>query len=239
MIRQLLLKSEEIMKRSQINAIIENNIAFLKGYQFCLPPFAFWTPEEWKTKGHEYDEIRDNQLGWDITDFGSGDYEKKGLFLFTVRNGNQNMPEKYKKPYAEKVMVVEPGQVTPFHYHWYKMEDIINRGGGVLAIQLYNADKETDLLDQINPVIVHSDGRVYEVPAGSVVRLSPGESITLYQGQYHSFWAENEKTMVMEVSQCNDDSKDNRFLEETGRFPEVDEDEPARYLLCTEYPEVV
>ena len=115
------------------------------------------------------------------------------------------------------------------------MEDIINRGVGTLVIQLYNADKETDLLDKTSPVTVHSDGRVYEVPAGTKLYLSPGESITLHQGQYHSFWAEGGKTMVGEVSQCNDDSSDNRFLEEVGRFPEVEEDVPADFLLCTEY----
>lgn len=226
------------MKRSTINEIIRENIEFLKKQGFHLPPFAFFTPEEWAEKGREYDEIRENCLGWDITDFGSGDFRKIGLFLFTLRNGNQQLPEKYKKVYAEKVMVVEEGQITPYHYHWYKMEDIINRGGGTLVIQMYNSHPETDLLDQESPVTIHSDGRVYTIPAGGKVRLRPGESITVHQGQYHSFWAEGGKTMVVEVSQCNDDSKDNRFLEEAGRFPQVEEDVPAEYLLCTEYPAV-
>ena len=225
------------MKRSEINEIIRKNESFLKEQNFYLPPFAFWSEEEWKKKGHEYDEIRENVLGWDITDFGSGDFYRTGLFLFTVRNGNQNHPEKYKKPYAEKVMVVEEKQVTPYHYHWHKMEDIINRGGGELVIQMYNKDLETDLLDKKNSVTIHSDGRIYEVPAGTQIRLKPGESISIQRGQYHSFWAEGGKTMVVEVSQCNDDSMDNRFLEDTGRFPEVEEDEAKTYLLCTEYPE--
>ncbi len=225
------------MKRSTINSIIRDNIEFLKTQGFALPPFAFFTPRDWQVKGHEYDEIRDNCLGWDITDFGSGDYSKVGLFLFTLRNGNQLYPDKYKKVYAEKVMVVEENQVTPYHYHWYKMEDIINRGGGILVIELYNRHPETDLLDKNTPVTVHSDGRVYTVPAGSQIRLSPGESITMHRGQYHKFWAECGRTMVVEVSQCNDDSKDNRFLEEVGRFPDIDEDEAAQFLLCTEYPE--
>ena len=225
------------MKRSEINSIIRNSIEFLKSQNFALPPFAFWSPEEWALKGHEYDEIRDNALGWDITDYGFGDFSKVGLFLFTIRNGNQKRPEEYKKPYAEKIMIVDDGQVTPYHYHWYKMEDIINRGGGTLVIKLYNSDKETDLLDKVNPVTVHSDGRTYEVPAGTEVRLAPGESVTLHQGQYHSFWAEGGKTLVGEVSQCNDDNADNRFLDNVGRFPEIEEDEPKEYLLCNEYPE--
>ena len=224
------------VKRSEINRILRENIDFLRGQKFALPPFAFWTPEEWKSKGHECDEIRENRLGWDVTDFGSGDFEKVGLFLFTLRNGNRNMPEKYPKTYAEKVMAVSPGQVTPFHFHWFKTEDIINRGGGVLAVRLFNADENTGLLDEKTPVKVRSDGRIYDLPAGGIVRLAPGESITLCPGQYHAFWAENEKTLVGEVSQCNDDSKDNRFLEERGRFPAIEEDEAPLCLLCTEYP---
>lgn len=115
------------MKRSEINELIDNAIVFFKNQNFVLPPFAYWSPEEWKNKNSEYDEIRDNQLGWDITDFGSGDYNKRGLFLFTIRNGNQNN-KKYIKPYAEKIMIVGENQETPYHFHWNKMEDIINRG---------------------------------------------------------------------------------------------------------------
>ena len=38
--------------------------SFMKELKISLPPFCNFTPEEWKTKGHEYDEIRDNMLGW-------------------------------------------------------------------------------------------------------------------------------------------------------------------------------
>ena len=76
------------MKRSELNAIMRDAVAFIDEMNFKLPPFAFWTPEDWKDKGKEYDEIRDNMLGWDITDFGYGDYKKIGLLMFTLRNGN-------------------------------------------------------------------------------------------------------------------------------------------------------
>ena len=75
------------MKLSEINGILKENIEFIKSENFSLPPFAWFTPDEWKGKGHEYDEIRDHMLGWDITDYGKGDFEKIGLFLFTIRNG--------------------------------------------------------------------------------------------------------------------------------------------------------
>lgn len=223
------------MKRSEINELIDNAIVFFKNQNFVLPPFAYWSPEEWKNKNSEYDEIRDNQLGWDITDFGSGDYNKRGLFLFTIRNGNQNN-KKYIKPYAEKIMIVGENQETPYHFHWNKMEDIINRGGGNLMIKLYNSTKD-EKLDKSTPVTVHSDGRIYEVPAGTTLRLTTGQSVTLHVGQYHQFWGEegHGPVMVGEVSQCNDDATDNRFLEEVGRFPDIEEDVAIKHLLCSDY----
>ncbi|MBV7389752.1 MULTISPECIES: D-lyxose/D-mannose family sugar isomerase [Enterococcus] len=222
------------MKRSEINQIIEEGIQFFDEQNYKLPPFAFWTMEDWQQKGPEYDEIKDNQMGWDITDVGSGDYEKEGLFLFTVRNGNLE-DERYDKDYAEKIMIVKENQVTPHHFHWNKMEDIINRGGGNLMIQLYNATADEALAD--TPVTVYSDGRTYQVPAGTTVRLTPGESITLKPYQYHSFWGEDGQGQVLvgEVSKTNDDATDNRFLKTVGRFPEIEENEPVKYLLVGDY----
>ena len=224
------------MKRSEINAAISNALKLFKEYKISLPPFAEWSTEEWQNKGEEVNEIRDNMLGWDITDFGQGDFTKTGLLLVTLRNGNQKNPEKYPKPYAEKLMVVEENQVTPMHFHWYKSEDIINRGGGNLMIKLYRAD-ENDELSSENVEIV-MDGEKKSFPAGSVVRLTPGESITFTRGIYHRFWGEEGKGTVIvgEVSMCNDDENDNRFYDKVGRFPKIEEDEaPLRYL-CNEYP---
>jgi D-lyxose ketol-isomerase len=70
------------MKRSELNKILQNAVKFLDRMNFKLPPYAYWSPEVWESKGSEYDEIRDNMLGWDITDFGSGNFRKKGLLLF-------------------------------------------------------------------------------------------------------------------------------------------------------------
>ena len=225
------------MKRSEINAIMRDAVKFMEEKCIILPPFAYWSVEDWETKNHEYDEIRDNMLGWDITDFGYGDYNKIGLLMFTVRNGNFSN-KKYEKPYAEKLLIVEENQITPFHFHWSKMEDIINKGGGNLLVQVYNSTKDEEL-DTVTPVKVMSDGRTYEVPAGSIVKITPGESITLYPGMYHKFWGEEGtgKILLGEVSKVNDDRIDNRFLEKTGRFPEIEEDEKPLYLLGNEYPD--
>ena len=222
------------MKRSELNAIMRDAVAFIKDMKFLLPPFAYWSPEEWATKGHDYDEIRDNMLGWDITDVGSGDYKKVGLLMFTLRNGNFNDKEKYVKPYAEKLLIVEEGQITPYHFHWSKMEDIINRGGGDLLVQVYNSDEKEDFAMTDVPLAI--DGHRYAVKAGSVVRIRPGESISIQSGMYHKFWAEGGRTLLGEVSKVNDDRVDNRFHDPVGRFPAIEEDEPALYLLGNEYP---
>lgn len=221
------------MKRSELNAIMKDAVKFIDEMKFKLPPFAFFSPEEWAQKGHDYDEIRDNMLGWDITDFGSGDFEKIGLLMFTVRNGNFN-DSKYIKPYAEKLLIVEEGQVTPYHFHWSKMEDIINRGGGDLVVKVYNSTEDEQFAD--TDVDIYMDGRHFTVPAGSEVVIKPGESISIQTGMYHSFWAVGGKTLLGEVSKVNDDRVDNRFYEPTGRFPEIEEDEVPVYLLGNEYP---
>ena len=223
------------MKRSEINKIMREALELFKEYKISLPPFLLWSSEEWKRKGEEVQEIRDNMLGWDITDFGQGDFEKTGLFLITLRNGNQKAAEKYPKPYAEKLMVVRENQITPMHFHWSKMEDIINRGGGNLMIKLYNSTKEEELAD--TDIEVSIDGVRHVFPAGHVVRLTPGQSITLTQGIYHRFWGEEGKgtVLVAEVSMTNDDAADNRFYDEVGRFPQIEEDEEPLYLLCNEY----
>lgn len=226
------------MKRSEINRLMKEAEEFLTDLKFMLPPFAFWSPEDWAEKGHEYDEIRDNMLGWDITDFGFGSFRETGLLLFTIRNGNLEDTEKYVKPYAEKILIADEEQVTPFHFHWSKMEDIINRGGGNLMVQVYNSTTDERFAD--TPVTLHVDGREFRVKAGEIIRLAPGESISIQRGLYHKFWGEKGtgKVLLGEVSKVNDDRVDNRFYEPTGRFPAIEEDAPALHLLCNEYPSI-
>ncbi len=224
------------MKRSEINAIIERSEDFIASFHVALPPFASWTPEEWAEKGHECDEIRDNMLGWDVTDWGYGKMDEIGLVLFTLRNGNQRC-DKYRKTYAEKLLISQEGQVCPLHFHWKKMEDIINRGGGTLVMQLYCSD-ENEMLDEQSEVEIVSDGVRMRLGPGALLELRPGQSVTLPQRMYHAFWAKkgDGPVLIGEVSECNDDETDNRFWEPTGRFPKIEEDVPPVRLLCNEYP---
>lgn len=220
------------MKRSEINQILVNAKTFLAEKQFILPPWAYWSVEDWRLNYKNTSEIINNMLGWDITDFGSGDFYKRGLFLFTIRNGKFKVDH---KPYAEKIMIVEEEQETPMHFHWTKMEDIINRGGGNLVIELYNASKISKLDN--TEVLVKTDGVLHVVPAGGQLVLTPGESVCLEQGMYHRFFGETGKGKVLvgEVSMVNDDINDNCFYEEIGRFPAIEEDEQPIHLLASDY----
>jgi D-lyxose ketol-isomerase len=220
------------MKRSEINHILRNAKAFMAEKKFILPPWSNWSIPDWKNHKSDAQEIIINMLGWDITDFGSGDFYKRGLFLFTIRNGKFNVD---KKPYAEKIMIVEENQETPMHFHWAKMEDIINRGGGNLVIELYNATSGNKL--DTTPVHFRTDGVKRSVPAGGKVILNPGESICLEPGMYHRFYGEpgKGKVLVGEVSMVNDDTSDNCFYESVGRFPMVEEDEAPMHLLVSDY----
>jgi len=226
------------LKRSEINKALKEFENMIQRYQYFLPRFCQFTPEEWQSKGHEFDEIRDNMLGWDITDFGLGDFDTTGFSLVTIRNGNLKMDDKYKKTYAEKLLYLKEGQHALNHFHWYKMEDIINRGGGNILIRVYNAC-EDESIDREGDVTVHVDGEEITVPAGTQIKLEPGMSLTITQYLYHDFSVEpgTGDVLIGEVSQCNDDNTDNRFNPPAGRFPEIEEDEPPYRLLCNEYPQ--
>jgi D-lyxose ketol-isomerase len=225
------------MKRSKINTVMRAAGEFIRERGFFLPPFADWTLADWEKMGPSAKEIVENRLGWDITDFGQGKFDQTGLFLFTIRNGNPyNL--KTGKTYCEKILIVQPGQTTPMHFHWRKMEDIINRGGGNLLVRLYNSDDSGEL-DRNRQVVVSMDGIVHTVEPGRIVELRPGESITLTPGIYHEFWSPESRLLIGEVSLVNDDVHDNRFLKPVGRFPAVEEDEDPVHLLCSDYEKFV
>ena len=225
------------MKRSEINAALREMERMLREYRIALPDFCAFTPDEWAAKGHEYDEVRDNRLGWDITDYGLDRFDEVGFSLITLRNGNVAQRERYPKSYAEKLLYLREGQYSPMHFHWSKMEDIINRGGGNVLIRVYNSLPDEEL-DRESAVTVHTDGCERVVPAGTQIRLTPGQSIAITPYLYHDFEVEPGSGPVLlgEVSQCNDDEHDNRFNPPVGRFPRITEDEAPYRLLCSEYP---
>ena len=178
------------MKRSRVNEIIREADAFIRGYGFVLPPFAYWSPQEMVDKRPLIGGITGARLGWDITDYGEGRFDEMGLFLFTVRNGSEeDLRRGGGMCYAEKIMISRQDQISPMHRHIVKAEDIINRGGGVLALKLYNSAADGGL-DHDTDVEVATDGLLRRQKAGDILRLNPGESVTLMPGNWHAFWGE-------------------------------------------------
>jgi len=221
------------MQRSEVNVFLQNTRDFFTRQDVHLPPWADYDIRQWRQQQCDMDEIVALRLGWDLTSFGDDDFLQSGLTLFTLRNGSPG-GKPWHKPYAEKVMHVREGQVTPMHYHPRKMEDIINRGGGNLIVELYNREGNEKAS---TPVTVSLDGIRQTHAAGSQLRLSPGESVTLIAGVWHSFWGENGfgDVLVGEVSMPNDDDNDNVFLTPLARFNALDEDQEPHRLLCNDY----
>lgn len=228
------------MKRSEINHAIIDAIELLEKSNMRLPMFGYWKVDEWMRYENELNNIYELKLGWDVTDFGSGNFLKTGAVLFTIRNGRLDNPDA-GTPYAEKLIFMkhENEQEIPFHFHIMKTEDIINRGGGILMLELYNSTPDGKL-DHASEIKVKMDGIIRTLPAGAVVEVEKGCSITLHPGLHHRFWAKRGcgDLIIGEVSSVNDDNTDNIFLEAPARFADIDEDVEVLYPLCNEYRKV-
>ncbi len=223
------------MKRSRINALIRHAETFMASHGVALPPFARFTPDEMKARRVELSRLIEARFGWDITDYGAGDFDRRGLLLFTARNGNAaDLALGRGMLYAEKILISRTGQVAPMHRHDLKAEDIINRGGGTLALKLY-ASTEDGSIDREADVEVPVDAVIRSLSAGGILRLHPGESVTLLPGIWHAFWGEGADVLIGEVSTVNDDETDNVFAEPISRFSTVEEDEPPYRLLVSDY----
>ena len=221
------------MKRSRVNEIIREADAFIRSFGYVMPPFAYWTPEELKQRRPA--GIVDARLGWDITDYGQGKFDELGLFLFTVRNGRaEDLKRGLGMLYAEKIMISRKDQLSPMHRHIVKAEDIINRGGGKLVLELFMSKADGSIDDQAE-VSVPTDGVIRTMPAGSLLKLDHGESVTLMPGVWHAFWGEGGDVLIGEVSTVNDDLTDNIFAQKIGRFSKIEEDEQPLHLLVSDY----
>ena len=203
----------------------------------CAAPFCRFIPERRRTLGHEYDEVRECMLGWDITDYGMGDFNRLGFSLVTIRNGNRALAEKYPKVYAEKLLYRKEGQYAPPTTFTGIKPRTSSTGGREHAdpgVQLSAGRGDRLRFQRYRPyrwAYRYSPSRDAGAP-------DPGESIHIQQRLYHDFTVEEGTGPVLlgEVSQCNDENTDNRFNPPMGRFPEIEEDEPPYCLPCNEYP---
>jgi hypothetical protein len=223
------------MKRSEVNAIMAAAADVIAAHGFRLPPFAWWSPDAFRDRRADAARVVEARLGWDITDYGRGDFARMGLVLFTLRNGRlADLRAGGGMCYAEKLLISREGQLAPMHRHIVKAEDIINRGGATLAVELFGSD-ETGGFAPDRGGTVWCDGIARPFTPGEVIRLAPGESVTLMPGDWHAFWGEEGDVLVGEVSTVNDDQTDNLFREPLGRFAEIEEDAAPRHLLVSDY----
>jgi D-lyxose ketol-isomerase len=220
------------MKRSEINQLITSASALFDKHGWNLPEWASWSTAEFAKQPELASYLHQHQMGWDVTDFGCNQFDQRGLVLFCVRNGIAGRFD--EKSYAEKLMMVLEGQETPLHFHQAKMEDIINRAGGVLVLEFYAIDQEAKPTKEV--VTVRVDGKLCHIYPGESLRLRPGQSVTVPQRTLHRFFAEPGSGTVLagEVSQCNDDHADNYFFEDIGRFSAIEEDEEIQAPLWNE-----
>lgn len=224
------------MKRSQINDIMMAADAMIRSYGFTLPPFAYWTPAQFAAQAGAASNLIAARCGWDITDYGAGDFAAMGLFLFTLRNGRlADLQRGGGMCYAEKLLISRRDQLSPMHTHRIKAEDIINRGGGTLVVRLCGSDAAGGYDPAVSgQVLCDGQWRSYG-PGQDIIRLHPGESVTLMPGDWHAFWAEGRDVLIGEVSTVNDDTTDNVFHAPIGRFAQIEEDTAPLHLLVSDY----
>jgi hypothetical protein len=224
------------MKRSSINAIIAEAEDVIRGYGFVLPPFAGWTPETFRARAGEARHVIDARCGWDVTDYGAGRFDEMGLVLFTLRNGRlEDLKRGGGMCYAEKLLICKQDQLSPMHTHALKAEDIINRGGATLLVELFGSGDDGRFAADRGGMVM-CDGIAIEYAPGQKMQLRPGESVTLRPGDWHAFWAEGGDVLIGEVSTLNDDETDNIFREPIGRFSQIEEDVAPTHLLVSDYP---
>lgn len=223
------------MKRSTINEIMAAADDMIRSYGFKLPPFAYWTPDEFVARKEAAKALINARCGWDITDYGAGNFEDMGLFLFTLRNGRlADLQRGGGMCYAEKLLISRQDQLSPMHTHVIKAEDIINRGGATMVVELYGSDDDGNFAEDRGGMVM-CDGIARPFAPGEKIKFAPGESLTLMPGDWHAFWGEGGDVLIGEVSTVNDDETDNIFREPIGRFAEIDEDVDPMHLLVSDY----
>lgn len=223
------------MKRSRINDLIAEADEMIRRHGFVLPPFADWAPERFAAHAPQARHVITARCGWDITDYGAGRFDEMGLVLFTLRNGLLgDLRAGCGMCYAEKLLISKRDQLSPMHTHVIKAEDIINRGGATLVVELFGADDAGGFAPDRGGAVM-CDGVVRTYAPGDKLRLAPGQSVTLRPGDWHAFWGEGGDVLIGEVSTVNDDETDNIFREPIARFSKVEEDAAPMRLLVSDY----
>jgi D-lyxose ketol-isomerase len=129
-------------------------------------------------------------------------------------------------------LILKDNQLSPMHRHIIKAEDIINRGGGDLVLEIHAPDPNGGV-DRDNPMTVPSDACPVTLQPQEYVRLKPRQSVTLMPGIWHAFRAERGDCLIGEVSTVNNDRTDIGFEKPIPRFSKVEKDSRAGFPSCT------
>jgi D-lyxose ketol-isomerase len=222
------------MRRSFVDERIDAMLDFCDRQKFALPPFALWSPADFRAHPDAAHRLAEAGLGWNVAEFEPGGFAAEGLTLFTTRMGPwRDLPKGRGRLYGEKAMMALDGQRTPHHYHLVKTEDILNRGGARFIVELFKVDQSGARLDERFDVL--KDASMLRLAPGDRVTLEPGESIVLEPLVAHAFWAQGGPVLAGEVSLVNDDATDNYFLPPLAAAAPIDEDAAARHLTVGDY----
>lgn len=220
------------MKRSEINRWINYSLKYFKKNKFYLPEWSEWKLSRWKKNRILAKKICKLQLGWDITDFGRNFFSEEGLILFSLRNGN-----KYNKrgiQYAEKLLLMIPGQKIPFHFHKLKKEDIINKYGGNLELFFYKK--------KINSIEIYIDQQKKIIDSFKKIKIGIGQSVYIPPNLIHSFRVPKKNKIPLiigEVSSINDDNNDNFFPKKNIRFSKIIEDQKINIPIWKDLLDII
>jgi D-lyxose ketol-isomerase len=226
------------MKRSFVDARIDAMAALCERHGLKLPPFAWWSEDEYRADPGAARRIAQAGLGWNIVEFRPGAYASEGLSVFTLRMGDwRQLANGRGRLYAEKALMAEDGQHTPHHYHIVKTEDIVNRGGARFVVELFKVDRAGAPLKERFRVV--KDVKTLDLNPGGRVTLEPGESIVLEPFVAHAFWAEGGAVLAGEVSLVNDDASDNYFLPALPPAATIEEDAAKRHVTVRDHARLV
>ena len=130
------------MKRSRVNEIIREADAFIRSFGYVMPPFAYWTPDELQGAPAAPASSTPGSAGTSPTTARATSTSSACSCSPCATAAPPISPRGSGMLYAEKIMISRKDQLSPMHRHDVKAEDIINRGGGTLVLELFSRDAD-------------------------------------------------------------------------------------------------
>lgn len=109
-------------------------------------------------------------------------------------------------------------------------EDIINRGGGKMVMELLN-QRNDGRVEEEKEVNVEKDGRIVKKKEGENMKIKKGERVKIMKGNWKDLWGEGGDVMIGEVQNVNEDMKENILREKIGRLQDIEEKEKKLNMI--------